>query len=264
MNTTEIADAALALAQVQLNMTEEELRVDLAAAFRLAARENLHEGIANHFSVMLPDNEHFLLNPFGLAFEEVTASSLIVLNLHGEVVRGNALSSTASAAARNIHAPMHRHLPHARAILHTHQPYSTALTMVEGGRLEFALQATCRFFGRVAYDTDYSGVALDEDTAMRVVRTVGQAEVLFLGNHGVVTIAPTIAQAWDDLYFLERAAMTQIHAMATGRPLYLLSEQIISQTTTQAAYERFVLGYIAKHFASGKRLLDRHGSDHRS
>lgn len=257
----EIASAQAALAEAETRKTEEELREDLAAAFRLAARENLHEGIANHFSAMLPDGKHFLLNPFGLAFEEVTASSLIVLDLAGEVVRGEGVPS---AAARNIHAPLHRHLPHARAIFHTHQPYATALSMLEDGRLQFALQATCRFSGRLAYDSDYSGVALDEDTAMRVVNTVGTAEVLILGNHGVVTIAPTIAQAWDDLYFLERTAMTQVHAMSTGIPLRILADDVVEKSSNQAAYERFVLGYIPRHFASGRRLLDRAGDDYRS
>lgn len=259
MFDAEITSAAAALALSAAKKTEAELREDLAAAFRLAARENLHEGIANHFSVLLPDGEHFLLNPFGLHFEEITASSLIVLNLAGEVVRGD---GEASAAARNIHAPLHRHLPHARAIFHTHQPFATSLTMLDGGRLQFALQATCRFFGRVAYDSDYSGLALDEDTALRVVHTVGEAEVLFLGNHGVVTIAPSIDQAWDDLYFLERAAMTQVHAMSTGVPLRLLDDDVIAKSSGQAAYERFVLGYVQRHFAAGRRLLDNSGSDY--
>jgi ribulose-5-phosphate 4-epimerase/fuculose-1-phosphate aldolase len=241
--------------------TEDELRVDLAAAFRMAVRENLHEGIANHFSAMLPGGKHFLINPFGLHFDEVTASSLIVCDLQGDVVRG---TGEPSAAAKGIHVPIHRELPRAKAVFHTHQPWSTALTMVREGKLEMALQASVRFFGRVAYDRKYDGVALDQKVGSRVARSVGDAEVLFMGNHGVLAVAPTIAQAWDDLYFLERCSQTQVLAMSTGKPLAVLDRETIESTHVQTVYERVELDYIGKHFAAGKRLLDRAGSDYRS
>lgn len=241
--------------------SEDRLRADLAAAFRMAARENLHEGIANHFSAMLPDGGHFLINPFGLHFDEVTASSLIVCDLHGEVVRGN---GEPSAAARNIHAPIHRELPRAKAVFHTHQPWSTALTMVGEGTLEMALQSSVRFYGRIAYDRGYDGVALDPRVGTRVARTVGDAEVLFMGNHGVLTVAPSIAQAWDDLYFLERCSQTQVLAMSTGRPLAVLDHDTIESAHAQTVFERIELDYIGKHFAAQKRLLDRSGSDYRA
>lgn len=244
---------------VSFSETEAQLRIDLAAAFRMAVRENLHEGIANHFSSMLPDGEHFLVNPFGLHFDEVTASSLLVCDLHGNVVRGD---GAPSAAAKNIHAPIHRELPRAKAVFHTHQPWSTALTMTQGGELAWALQGTIRFYGRVAYDRNYDGVALDDRVGTRVARTVGDAEVLFMGNHGVLTVAPTIAQAWDDLYFLERVSQTQVLAMSTGRPLAPLDQATIESTNAQTVYERIELDYIGKHFAAQKRLLDRAGSDY--
>ena len=120
---------------------ERALRVDLAAAFHLAAANDLHEGIANHFSAVLPDGRHFLVNPFGLHFSEITASNLIVCDFDGQVVRGD---GEPSASARHIHAPIHRLVPRARVLLHTHQPYATALTMVAGGRLEWALHTSCR------------------------------------------------------------------------------------------------------------------------
>ncbi|MGR9053514.1 MAG: class II aldolase/adducin family protein, partial [Gammaproteobacteria bacterium] len=136
------------------------------------------------------------------------------------------------------------------------QPYATALTMLDGGRLEWSLHTTCRFYGRVAYDTDYDGVALSDSVGERMAKVLGDADVLFLGNHGVVTAAPTVAQAFDDLYFLERAAQTQILAMSTGRPLAGLSPELIEQVARQTRYERFDLGYIERHFAAQKRLLD--------
>jgi ribulose-5-phosphate 4-epimerase/fuculose-1-phosphate aldolase len=245
------------------NLTETEwnLRVDLAAAFHLAVVNNLHEAIANHFSAVLPDGQHFLVNPFGLHFSEITASNLIICDFDGKVVRGE---GEPSASAHHIHAPIHRLVPRARVLLHTHQPYATALTMIAGGRLEWALHTTCRFYGRVAYDTDYDGVALSDTVGERMAKILGDADVLFLGNHGVITAAPTVAQAFDDLYFVERAAQTQILAMSTGKPLASLALELIEQVAAQTRYERFELGYIERHFAAQKRLLDAAGGLYRS
>jgi ribulose-5-phosphate 4-epimerase/fuculose-1-phosphate aldolase len=245
------------------NLTETEwnLRVDLAAAFHLAVVNNLHEAIANHFSAVLPDGQHFLVNPFGLHFSEITASNLIICDFDGKVVRGE---GEPSASAHHIHAPIHRLVPRARVLLHTHQPYATALTMIAGGRLEWALHTTCRFYGRVAYDTDYDGVALSDTVGERMAKILGDADVLFLGNHGVITAAPTVAHAFDDLYFVERAAQTQILAMSTGKPLAGLALELIEQVAAQTRYERFELGYIERHFAAQKRLLDAAGGLYRS
>ncbi|MGZ8189344.1 MAG: aldolase [Methylosarcina sp.] len=246
-----------------LNVSEEaewNLRLDLAAAFHLAVACNLHESIANHFSAVLPDGQHFLVNPFGLHFSEITASNLIVCDFDGNVIRGD---GEPAASAHHIHAPIHRLVSRARVLMHTHQPYATALTMVEGGRLEWALHTACRFYGRVAYDTDYDGVALSDLVGERMAGILGDAEVLFLGNHGVMTAASTVAQAFDDLYFLERVAQTQLLAMSSGRPLRQLAPELILQVADQMRHERFALGYIERHFAAQKRLLDAAGGLYR-
>lgn len=245
-----------------LKVSEDEwnLRVDLAAAFHLAVANDLHEAIANHFSAVLPDGKHFLVNPFGLHFSEITASNLIVCNFDGEVIWGN---GEPSASAHHIHAPIHRLVPRARVLLHTHQPYATALTMLANGRLEWALHTTCRFHDRVAYDNDYDGVALTDTVGERMAGILGDAEVLFLGNHGVITVAETVAQAFDDLYFVERAAQTQIFALSTGQKLNLLAPEMIKQVAAQTHHERFELGYIERHFAAQKRLLDAAGGFYR-
>lgn len=247
-------------APTDINTAEWALRVDLAAALHMAVVYQLHEGIANHFSAVLPDGEHFLVNPFGLHFSEVTASNLIVCDLDGNTVRGD---GEASASARHIHGPIHRRVPRAKVLLHTHQPYATALTMLQNGRLEWALHTTCRFYGRVAYDRDYDGVALSDSVGERMAGILGDAELLFLGNHGVITAAPSVAQAFDDLYFVERAAQTQLLAMGSGQPLALLAPELIRQVAEQTRHERFDLGYIERHFAAQKRLLDRAGGIYR-
>ena len=245
-----------------MNMTEAEwnLRVDLAAAFHMAVANNLQEAIANHFSAVLPDNQHFLVNRFGLHFSEITASNLIVCDFNGKVVSGE---GEPSPSAHHIHAPIHRLIPRARVLLHTHQPYATALTMIAGGRIEWALQTACRFYGRVAYDNDYDGVALSDTVGERMAKILGDAEVLFLGNHGVITAASTVAQAFDDLYFVERVAQTQVLAMSTGQPLRQLPLEMIERVATQTRYERFELGYIERHFEAQKRLLDSAGGFYR-
>lgn len=245
---------------LDIDEPERALRNDLAAAFHLAVKYDLHEGIANHFSAVLPDGEHFLVNPFGLHFSEVTASKLIVCDFEGRVVRGE---GEPSASAHHIHAPIHRRLPRAKVLLHTHQPHATALTMLANGRLEWAFHTSCRFYGRVAYDTDYDGVALEDAVGDRMAGILGDAEVLFLGNHGVLTAAPTVAQAWDDLYFLERAAQTQILAMSTGQALERLDAELVRQVAAQTRHERFELGYIERHFSAQKRLLDASGVPYR-
>lgn len=242
------------------DQSEQTLRCNLAAAFHLAAAHELHEGIANHFSAVLPDGRHFLVNPFGFHFAEITASNLIVCDFDGHVVKGE---GEPSASAHHIHAPIHRLVPRAKVLLHTHQPHATALTMVSGGRLEWALHTSCRFFGRVAYDTDYDGVALSDSVGERMAQMLGDAEVLFLGNHGVITAAPTVAEAWDDLYFIERVAKTQILAMSTGRPLAVLDPELVQQVAAQMRHERYDLGYIERHFAAQKRLLDAAGGAYR-
>lgn len=244
----------------KISEAEWKLRVDLAAAFHLAVANNLHESIANHFSAVLPDNRHFLVNPFGLHFSEISASNLIVCDFNGNVVRGE---GEPAASAHHIHAPIHRLIPKARVLMHTHQPYATALSMIKNGRIEWALQTACRFYGRVAYDTDYDGVALSDTVGERMAGILGDAEVLFLGNHGVMTAAPTVAQAIDDLYFIERVAQTQILAMGTGQPLVQLAPEMIQKVAEQTRHERFELGYIDRHFEAQKRLLDAAGGHYR-
>lgn len=243
-----------------INEAEWSLRVDFAAAFHMAVANNLHEAIANHFSVVLPDNQHFLVNPFGLHFSEITASNLIVCDFNGQVARGE---GEPSPSAHHIHAPIHRLIPRARVLMHTHQPYATALTMIAGGRMEWAMQTACRFYGRVAYDNDYDGVALADSVGERMADILGDAEVLFMGNHGVMTAASTVAQAFDDLYFVERVAQTQILAMSTGKPLTQLAPEIIEKVAAQTRHERFDLGYIQRHFDAQKRLLDLSGGHYR-
>jgi ribulose-5-phosphate 4-epimerase/fuculose-1-phosphate aldolase len=200
-------------------MTEsvEEARVDLAAALRLAARFDLHEGIDNHFSYALPGmDDRFLLHPYGLHWSEVTAAEIMVVDQEGRVLEGE---GEVEVSAFAIHSRIHLQHPRARCVLHTHMPYATALTAVEDGRLEPVNQNSLRFYGDVAYDDDYGGLANDVEEGDRIAAALGDKRIAFLANHGVIVVGATIAGAFDDLYFLERACRLQVLAMATGRPL---------------------------------------------
>lgn len=225
---------------------------DLAACFRMAARNGFEEGICNHFSAVVPGHDDlFIVNPYGHAFRELTASKLLICDFHGNVVDGD---GTPEATAFYIHAEIHKRLPRARVAFHTHMPYATALSMTEGDPLIWAGQTALKFYGRTAVDQDYNGLALDHAEGARIAEAVGDADIVFMKHHGVMVLAPTIAEAWDDLYYLERAAEVQVLAMSTGRKVLPVAPEI-----AQAAYEQMREGdpdSARLHLASIRRQMD--------
>jgi len=232
-------------------------RVELAAAFRLAVRFGMHEGVCNHFSLALTDDGgEFLINPHGRHFGELRARDLLRVAADGRLVSGE---GEVEATALYIHGRLHRARPEARCILHTHMPYATALTSIENGRLEPINQNALRFYGDIAYDDDYGGLALDDDEGERIARAAGGKRVVFLANHGVVTMGPDVARAFDDLYYLERACQNQVLAMSTGQPLKPVPEDEAERT--RAEFARYS-GQAALHFAALMRLLDRDEPDY--
>lgn len=236
-----------------------EARVDLAACFRMAARLGMHEGICNHFSAVVPGyDDLFLVNPYGRAFAEVTASSLLICDYQGNVIDGEGMPE---ATAFYIHGQVHKRLPRARAAFHTHMPYATALTMVEGDPLIFAGQTALKFYGRTAVDRDYNGLALDEREGERIAAAIGDADIVFMKHHGVMVVGATIAEAWDDLYYLERACEVQLLAMSTGRPIIPVKPEI-----AEAAYRQMREGDAESgrlHLESVKRQLDKSEPEYR-
>ncbi len=227
-----------------------EVRCELACALRWAARYGLHEGICNHFSVRLPGGDRFLINPQGLHWSEITASDLLVVADDARVLAGR---HTVEPTAFFIHSAIHRALPDAGCVLHTHMPYASALTVAEDARLEWASQNALRFYGRVAYEEAYNGLALDAAEGDRLATLMRDADVLFLANHGVIVRGPTIAQAFDDLYYLERACMLQAHALSMGKRLRIVPEEIARRTRQQMAGES---QQAVLHLAALQRMLD--------
>lgn len=237
-----------------------EAKEDLAACFRMAARLGFEEGICNHFSALVPGHDDlFIVNPYGYAFRELKASDLLVCDFHGNVVDGE---GTPEATAFYIHAELHRLLPRARVAFHTHMPYATALAMTEGEPLIWAGQTALQFYGRTAVDENYNGLALDQAEGARIAEAVGDADIVFMKNHGVMVLAPTIARAWDDLYYLERAAQVQTLATSTGRKVLPVSPEIAEATAAQM--QEGALESAQLHLASVRRQLDAEEPQYRS
>ena len=236
-----------------------QARIDLAACFRFADRLGFHEGICNHFSAVVPGyDDLFLVNPYGYAFREVTASKLLICDFDGNVVAGDGVPE---ATAFYIHARLHKNVPRARVALHTHMPYATALTMVEGDPLIFAGQTALKFYGRTVVDKDYNGLALDNAEGDRIAVAVGTADVVFMKHHGVMVLGNTIAEAWDDLYYLERACEVQCLALSTGRPIVPVAEAIAQATAKQMRDGDTESARL--HLESMKRTLDREEPEYR-
>ena len=237
-----------------------QARVDLAACFRTAARLGLHEGVCNHLSFMVPGrNDVFLVNPDGWSFAEVTASRLLICDFNRQVIAGDGVPED---TAFYIHARLHMRMPWARAAFHTHMPNATSLTMLDGPPLLFAGQSSLKFYGRVAVDDEYGGLALDEAEGDRIASTIGDADILFMRHHGVLVVGPTIAKAWDDLYYLERAAEVQRLAGASGRPVRPVPTELAERTAEQMRHEGG-RDSPALHLASIKRQLDATAPEYR-
>ncbi len=212
------------------------LRADLALALRAAAHHGLSEGVCNHFSVELPDDSgRFLLNPRGLLWSEIQADDIVLVNADGDVLAGrHAVESTAMF----IHAAVHR-IAGKACVLHTHMPYATALTLTRARALDTTLsQNAMRFYGRLAIDAHYNGLALDVAEGERIATAMQGSDVAFLGNHGVVVCGPRIDYAYDDLYYLERACQAQVLAMSTGQPLLPVGAEVAALVAQQSMAER--------------------------
>ena len=235
----------------------DDQRRHLAAAFRWTARLNMHESIANHFSLAVSDDgSKFLINPYGRHFSKMRASDLVLLDARQEP---KGLGQTIDPTAWAIHGAMHRNLPQARCILHVHSKYALVLACLEDSSMPPIDQNTMRFYGRLAVDEHFDGMGLG-DEAERLATTLGNKSVLVMGNHGVMVVGETPARAFDELYHFERACETLITAYSTGKKLRVVSPQVAAKTAQQwADYPEFA----DKHFAALLDILDEEEPDYR-
>lgn len=234
-------------------------RKDLAAAFRWTARLNMHEAVANHFSLAInADGSEFLINPNQMHFSKIKASDLLVIDANDpETLEG---PNAPDITAWGLHSAIHRHCPHARCAMHVHPMFSTVLASLADSRLLPIDQNTATFFNRYVIDDSYGGLALEEE-GERCAQLLQDPKktVMVMGNHGIMVIGKSVAETFNRMYYFERAAETYIRALQTGQKLRILSDTIAEKTASEVdQYPE----QSDRHLAELKEILDSEHSDY--
>lgn len=239
--------------------TLDDMRQDLAAAFRYFARLGMHESVANHFSLAVePSGRYFLINPRGRHFSRMRASDLLLLdNEDASALDG---ANAPDPTAWYIHSRIHANCPQARCIMHLHPRYATALASLKDSRMLPIDQNTMRFFGKLSIDEGFGGMGLSDDEGNRLAAALGDNNVLLMGNHGVLVAANSVAMALDEMYYFERACETLMIANASGKPLRVVSDNIATVTQQQwAEYGQLAID----HMAEVRAILDEEEPQYR-
>jgi ribulose-5-phosphate 4-epimerase/fuculose-1-phosphate aldolase len=235
-----------------LETDEWQLRVDLAAAFRLAAMNDWHEAVANHLSLAVSaDGKTFLMNPRWKHFSRIKASDLLLLDSSDPETMNR--PDAPDLTAWSIHGRMHAAVPQARCIIHLHPAHATAVASLANPEILPIDQNTARFYNRVAVDSDYGGMANTDAEGDRLGRLLGNRQIMMMGNHGVLVCAPTVAEAFDLTYYLERACRTLILAYSSGQKLKVMSPAVAERTAQEWEADR---DQFVSHFAEMKAILD--------
>ena len=230
MTTKPVVISRKAAPASAMSEAERQMRIDLAACYRLVALYGMDDMFSTHISARVPDSEeHFLLNPYGVLFEQVTASDLVKVDLDGNIVQDTEYSI--NSAGFVIHSAVHASRPDAKCVLHTHTIAGMAIASMEEGLLPLT-QKSMRFYNRIGYH-DYEGVADDLDEHERLVRDLGHHNAMILRNHGLLTCGQTVARAFFLMKNLEKSCQTQLAAMASGGKLTKLSPNLMERAAGQ-------------------------------
>lgn len=214
----------------KISTEEREVRVDLAACYRLVALYDMDDMFATHISARVPGKEeHFLLNPYGMLFSQVTASNLVKVDINGNIVQDTPY--TINPAGFVIHSAVHAARPNVKCVLHTHTVAGMAVACMEEGLLPIS-QKSMRFYNRLAYH-DFEGKADHLDERERLVRDLGDKNAMILRNHGLLTCGVTVGRAFRLMMGLEKSCKTQLAAMSTGARLIKLSPNLMEHAATQ-------------------------------
>jgi ribulose-5-phosphate 4-epimerase/fuculose-1-phosphate aldolase len=238
----------------KVSAQEWQMRVDVAACYRLVALFGMNDLVYNHISGRVPEEEgHFLINAYGYAYEEVTASSLVKIDFDGNVVLDSATGYGINRAGFVIHSAVHRGRHDVGCVIHTHSPAGMAVSALKCGLLPLTQNAM--FFGEIGYH-DYEGPAIDLDEQQRLVRDLGDSPALILRNHGLLTVGSTVCEAFVVMHWLERACQAQLMAMACNAKLNMPDPKTVERTN-----ERFKPGQRRKitelEWPAMLRMLDR-------
>ncbi|MBV7394489.1 class II aldolase and adducin N-terminal domain-containing protein [Mameliella sediminis] len=245
----------------QENLTFWDERVDMAAAFRWTARLNMHEAVANHFSLAVnPEGTRFLMNPNQRHFARIKASDLLLLDANDPTTMQR--PGAPDPTAWGLHGSIHRLCPHARCVMHVHSIHATVLASLADSSLPPIDQNTATFYNRVVIDDAFGGLAFEEE-GMRCagMLTDPKKKVMVMGNHGVLVIGDSVADTFNRLYYFERAAETYIRALQTGKPLRVLPAEIAEKTAQEL--EDYP-DQAEHHLAELKAILDDEGLNYAS
>lgn len=240
-------DKLVSIDRTRYGTAEWQTRVNLAACYRLAARFGFDEIVWNHISARVPESNHFLLNRFGLRFDEITASNLIALDQDGNVVDGpEALNVTGFVIHRGIYTAR----PEVNCVMHSHSRFGLAVSALECGLLP-VMQGALMFHDRMAYH-EYEGLSDDPRESARVAASLGAQSAMILRNHGLITAGESVADAFVRMYYLEQACRAQVDALSTGQKLHLPAESVCEHAAQQ--YGQFPPGKF--EWPALLRLLD--------
>ena len=234
-------------------------RENLAAAFQWTAHLNLHEGVANHFSLMVGNKNQFLMNPNQKHFSLIKASDILVLNINEK--KPFELPNAPDPTAWGLHSSIHKYVPHAKCIMHLHPIYSTVLASLKDSYLKPIDQNTAMFFKRMIVDESFGGLAF-EDEGKRFCKYFNNPKIktMVMGSHGLLVIGESVADTFNRLYYFERAAETYIKSLQTNMPLRILSDDIAEKTATEL--DNYP-DQSESHFSEIKNILDMKKSNFR-
>ncbi|QLF94705.1 class II aldolase/adducin family protein [Pseudomonas sp. ABC1] len=259
MSTSTLAATPITTIRQRVSAEEWEVRVKLAAAYRLAALFRWTDHIYTHFSARVPGKEeHFLINAYGLLFDEISASNLVKVDIDGTII-DDPLGLGINQAGYVIHSAIHRARPDLKAVLHTHTRDGAAVSAQRDGLLPLSQHALA-YYGRVSYH-DYEGVALDLDEQVRLIADLGDSNIFILRNHGLLTGGVSVEHAFRELHGLERACNIQIAAQAGGNADLLHAPQaaIDKVARQREAFSNGENPGIARHWDALIRQLEREG-----
>jgi ribulose-5-phosphate 4-epimerase/fuculose-1-phosphate aldolase len=240
------------------NLPYRQERVDLAAAFRWTARLNMHEAVANHFSLAVnEDGSEFLINPNMRHFSRIKASELLLIDANDPETMNR--PDAPDPTAWGLHGALHRRVPHARCVMHVHSVHATVLASLQDSTLPPIDQNSAAFYNRQVVDENYGGLAFeDEGERCAALFTNPKAKVMVMGNHGVLVIGGSVAETFDRLYYFERACETYIKALWTGKPLRHLSPEVAERVAQQL--DDYPVASARRHLEELKAILDEEGS----